>query len=215
MKKVILILIILGILNFSISANENQEKISFEKICNSLATTKYISGDFELQQINGKNNRILTSFGTYFLSAEDGIITYTTKPIKMVMAITETYVFQESNGKAKKIDGSKNNTFLSISKVVSSMFTGKYEKIVESFEIEYVANFSQNQIEWSATFFPKDKTFSSYIQKITMQGTYKNDDVCIEKFSIEKFNNDKSIYQLSNRKILKSLADSERKYFEK
>lgn len=210
------ILFFLFLSNFIFSVD-----FSFKNICEDLSKTKFISGDFSLVQTvtpkNSKVSRTLNSFGNYFLSAENGIVFCTTSPIKAVSAMTSTYLYQETNGRGKKIDGSKNETFLKIANIISSMFLGKYDSIIENFSVDF--KIVEDKI-FQAEFLPTEKTLSTVIKKIYLSGSFEKNqngilNSKINNFVIENFNGDKTEYVLENQVVRDFLTKEEMQYFEK
>ena len=210
--KKIFVLLFAGIfINLNFYAQE--ENIDFKKVCDGLAKNRLIRGDFELSQYIKKTGKELKSSGVFVLSADDGIIWFTEKPVSTVMAVTKNYMIQEINGKKRKIDGSKNPTFMETAKVISAMFTGDYEKITESFDVHYKIEKQDNVFVWKAVLTPNDKTLASYFKAVEISGTKSGENTFLTRFSHIQFNDDITTYRLKNQAVIDNLTDNERQYF--
>ena len=96
--KKIFVLLFAGIfVNLNFYAQE--ENIDFKKVCDGLAKNRLIRGDFELSQYIKKTGKELKSSGVFVLSADDGIIWFTEKPVSTVMAVKKNYMIKEIKGK--------------------------------------------------------------------------------------------------------------------
>lgn len=191
-----------------------QQKDDFSRICSKLSKMNIVRGEFDLEQYSKKADRKVVSSGDYTISAEDGIIWFTKKPVKSVMAVTKEFMVQEMNGKQRKIDGSKNPTFSNMANVISSLFTGKYEEINRDFTVEckYIET---TNFGWSIKLTPKDSTIASYIKEINITVDELYEDCQIFEIKMEMFNGDSSTYRLKNQVLTDNLTSDEAKYFEK
>lgn len=208
-KKRFLILLTIFFSLTGIFAEENEE---FEKICNRLANTKVVRGDFEQIQKVKKTGKEVKSSGIYTISADDGIIWFTKMPVESVMAVTKTYIIQEMNGRQRKIDGSKNATFTSVADVVSGLFTGKIDDIQEKFKVKCIACEEPNLFKIELT--SKDKTIGSYIKNILLKAKYVGKENChLTEIVMTSFTEDSTCYMLKNQVLTDTLNDDEKKYF--
>lgn len=208
---------ILMTMNFAFAFSETSttfENNEFSKICKSLSKNKIIKGDFELIQKSQKASKQINSSGKYTISCDDGIIWFTEKPIQSVMVVTKTYIIQENKGKVRKTDGSKNSTFTNIAQIISSLFTGNYEEITKNFQIDFFPEL-ENEQNWNAMLTPKDKTIATYMQKISVGGTFANNFATIALIELIQNNGDSSMYVLKNQVVTDNLTSNEAKYFEK
>ncbi|MGN0739049.1 MAG: outer membrane lipoprotein carrier protein LolA [Treponema sp.] len=211
LKKLFVLMAVGIFVNLNFYAQE--ENIDFKNICEGLAKNKLIRGDFELSQYISKTGKELKSSGVFVLSADDGIIWFTEKPVKTVMAVTKNYMIQEINGKKRKIDGSKNPTFLETANVISAMFTGDYDKIMASFNVHYKIEKQGSVFLWKAVMTPKDETLASYFKAVEISGTKTQSDTFLERFSDIQFNDDVTTYRLKNQAVIDNLTDNEKQYF--
>lgn len=185
----------------------------FKDVCDGLSKNRLVRGDFELIQHNEKTGKDLTSSGNFVLSSDDGIIWFTKKPVEMVMAVTKNYLIQEIKGKQRKIDGSKNKTFLETANVVSAMFTGDYEKISGMFEIAYAVENRDGGFFWKAVLTPVDQTLASYFKTVEMSGTKFRDSTFVTEFTTVQLSGGRETYRLKNQRIIDTLSENEKKYF--
>lgn len=214
-KKIVACFIISLLCSFFYSNELNNKDNEFERICNKLSKNVLFRGDFELEQFSAKTQRKIISSGNFTLSSQDGIIWFTTKPINSVMAVTDSFIVQQMKGKRRKIDGSKNKTFSQMANIISALFTGKYDVISKDFTIDFNSEKKNNLTYWKAKLVSNNSTLKSYIKEINISGFESKNSSFISEIELIQFNDDKSTYRLNNQKVIDTLNDDEKQYFEK
>lgn len=214
LKKIITSILTFTVALAGIFAQQNSSD-EFNRICTKLSDTRIVRGDFEQIQTVKKTGRTVKSSGKYTISAEDGIIWFTEVPVKSVMAVTKTYMIQEMNGRQRKTDGSKNPTFTNMANVISALFTGNQEEIMNSFNVECIPD-SEKAYAWKIKLSPTDKTISSYIKEISLTAINPPKKKCIiSEMIMVTFAGDSTTYELYNQELTDNLNSDEAKYFEK
>lgn len=201
-----------------------EEPVNFLNVCKLISNVKFARGDFEVLMRKPKSKKTLEEYdfkssGNYTLSADEGVIWFTTEPVKNIMVMKSTKIIVEMNGKAKVIDGEKNQTFIDFAKITSSVFTGNYETINEKFNIEYSIEKKEIDVSlefnWSAKLTPKDKTVETFLKEIIIEGDCNTKNAQITKLAMIQTNGGSSVYMLKNRVEIDSLNENESKYFTK
>lgn len=214
-KKIVIVFVSLVV---GLCCGMAQSYDSFEELCNTVGKNKLLRGDFEMNQKNEKTGKKeVNSEGTFTLSADDGMIWFTEKPVKSVMVVTNNFVMQEINGKQRKIDGSKNQTFTKMATVTSSIFTGNYDELSKNFEITFMPMAANPKTHvYGATLIPTDKMMSTFMKSIdiTISGP-ETGTLYIDYIKIEYKTGDTVIYRLKNQTVIDNLNSDEVKYFEK
>jgi len=215
-RKIFITLFIL--LSGLVFAQENTDKVTFKKVCESLSSKEITRGNFELERYIDKSKRALKSSGSFTISAKDGIIWFTEKPVETVMAVTEKYMIQvQPNGKKITTDASNNKTFGQIANITSSVFTGNYEVLENNFDIVFS---KQEKTIWKAVLTPKDDSLKAFIENVTLllDVTLPNENAGVFNVKITVFematpSKDKTTYKLSSQSYSDTLSENEKTFF--
>lgn len=207
-------LILFSILVFSISqsafsqqneAIKAKDEESLSRVCKQLASKKITKGDFRQLKFIHKLQREMASTGIYVISADDGILWKTEKPYFSVMTMTKTAIVQ-TNAKGKKnvLSAENNASFEQFSKVISSLFTSNADTLKENFEIEFIGNTDN----WNINLIPVNTAVKSFVAEIDMAGQNS-----IDLMTIHETNGDYIRYEFVTHIYPESLTDEEKAYF--
>ena len=208
MKKIALILFFLSSLCFaqnSESASPEKERENLIKVCESISSNKITKGEFKQNKLIKRMKREMASSGTFIISAEDGILWQTEKPYYSSMAMTKSAIIQ-TNAKGKKsvLSANTNATFEQFAKVLSSVFTGKADTLMENFEIEFIGS----PDNWNINLVPKNTSVRNFVAEIEMAGK-----ISIDTMTIHEANGDFIRYEFLNQTYPEKLSDEEKEFF--
>ena len=111
------------------------QTVTLDDVCASLTEHKVTSGKFSQERKSQKLKKPVSSSGVYIICTE-GVVWKTEKPFPSVSAVTETRIIQTlPSGKKTVIDGSSNEVFKTVSKTLSSLFSGNKKLLEENFII--------------------------------------------------------------------------------
>ena len=141
---------------------------SYKDACRVLQAEKTISGDFIQKRTIASNGRSLKSSGIFTVTPDE-IIWETKKPVKNTVTVTKGKIIQtDSRGKSSELDGSENQVFMMISKMISCLFSGNKEEIEEYFDINFSSQDSSQ--DWNMILYPKDSTIAQGIESLSLKG---------------------------------------------
>jgi hypothetical protein len=211
------LLLILSFLFFAVTLWADEQNISvfdnplsprtmdvFTKISVKLAEHSIVKGNFEQEKKINRLNRALVSSGNFLIVSELGMVWDTLKPFPSVMTLGKDYIIQSRGSQKTILPATGNETFIRLADVISAVFTGNTEKLIENFEI-YFTGLTAN---WEIGLIPKDKFISSITEKIVMKG-----DSVIKSILIFEQNGDSTGYILSNHSHPSELNINEKEYF--
>lgn len=210
LKKTFLMFLALACTASSFSdspAQESAEKDekSLEKVCQVISSKKITKGDFKQNKLIKRLKREMASEGVFIISAEDGILWETERPYYSAMAMTKSAIIQ-TNAKGKKtvLSSNSNATFEQFATVLSSVFTGNSNSLLENFEVEFVGTTDN----WNINLKPKNSTVKNFVSEIEMAGK-----ISIDRMTIHEPNGDFVRYEFMNHIYPENLTDEEKSYF--
>ena len=170
-----------------------------------LAENPIVRGSFEQEKVLSRLSRSLKSSGNFIIAAGLGMVWETLLPFPSTLALGKDYLVQSRPGGQKTlISAQGNETFIRLAEVISAVFSGQSQKLLDNFEVYYLGNAS----DWQLGLLPKDKAIASFAVKITMKG-----DSAIRSIWIDEQNGDAIGYVLSNHSYPAELAVHEKSFF--
>jgi hypothetical protein len=177
----------------------------FREICALLSEHPVIRGTFEQEKTISSLNRSLISGGNFIIAADVGMVWETLKPFPSTLATGRDFLIQSRPGGQKtKLDAHGNETFLRLADVISSVFSGNSQGLLDNFEIF----FTEGGGAWEMGLIPLDTSIRSFAAKISMTG-----DRAIRFILIREQNGDAIRYSLSNHSYPPALSDNEKALF--
>ncbi|GMO29688.1 MAG: hypothetical protein Ta2F_05080 [Termitinemataceae bacterium] len=180
---------------------------AFKETVTSLTKNKVTHGEFEQIRTLKSQKKTLKSSGNFIIANGLGIVWQTLKPFASTIAVGKDFVIQTStSGKKTKLDSSTaGEAFLKISGMISIIFSGDALKILDAYDVF----FYKDKSEWQMGLIPNDKTLSTILSKITVQG---NNDV-INYIKMEGGNGDITEYFMSSQTFAATLTSDEKSLF--
>jgi len=183
----------------------SQTSSIFNETCLNLAKTPIIKGKFTLEKYLYRFDRSLISSGDFIISAEQGMVWETLQPFPSTMILGKDFIFQSRpDGRKSVLSAQGNETFTQMADVISSVFTGKSQGLLENFEVYFNGSISS----WNMGLLPRDSIFSSFVTKITMSGGS-----AIQSIRLFEKSSDIITYTLSNHIYPAGLNDYEKAFF--
>jgi hypothetical protein len=176
----------------------------FTKISARLAEQKIVKGSFEQEKKINRLNRSLISSGNFLIVSDLGMVWDTLKPFPSAMTLGKDYIIQLRGSQKTVLPAQGNETFIRMAEVISSVFTGNSEKLIENFEVFFTGVITN----WEMGLIPKDKFIASITERIVMKG-----DSAIKSILIFEQNGDSTLYNLSNHSYPSELNVNEKAYF--
>ena len=178
---------------------------AFNATSGRLAEHSITIGSFEQEKTLSRLNRSLKSSGNFIIAVELGMVWDTQKPFPSTMALGKDYLVQSRPGGQKTVLSAQGNeTFIRLAEVISTVFSGHTQRLLDNFEVYYLGSASG----WELGLLPKDKAIASFAVRITMKG-----DSAIRSILINEQNGDVISYNLSNHSYPSELAPNERSFF--
>jgi hypothetical protein len=189
----------------------SRNRSRFDAVCAAMAEHPLIKGAFTQTKTLRRLERSLVSTGSFIIDAGRGMIWDTKVPFASVMAVGRDYLIQISGGKKTKLDTAGNETFIRISEIMRSVFTGNTRALTENFELffsESGENRTAGQGFWKLGLIPKDRTIRNFAASIIIQG-----DSALRSVILNEQNGDSVKYELSNHYYPETLNSSEKDLF--
>jgi len=210
--------IILGLFLFTggLWAQTSQEEIfrhplesktmdAFKTTCSRLAEHPVVRGVFEQEKTLSRLNRSLKSSGNFIIAAGFGMVWDTVKPFPSTLALGKDYLIQSRPGGQKTVLSAQGNeTFLRMAEVISAVFSGNSQGLIDNFSIYY----SGNTAAWELGLCPRNTSIGVFAEKIIMKG-----DAAIKSILIYEQNGDTVQYILSNHNYPAELNVNEKTLF--
>ena len=170
-----------------------------------LAEQPFIRGDFELERTLTRLNRSIRSSGTFIIAAQLGMLWDTASPFPSTLVMGEDFLIQSRPGGQRTVLSAQGNeTFLRMAEVISAVFSGNAQRLVDNFAIYY----SGSPASWELGLVPLDRAINVFAERITMRG-----DTVIRSIHITEQNGDSIQYLLSNHSFPAALPDDEQALF--
>lgn len=220
MKKIISIFLLC--LFFALPMIEAQEDVfnhpitaqtmnAFNAACAKLAETPIIKGNFSQEKFLSRFGRSLVSSGNFIISAEHGMVWETLKPFPSTMILGKDFMLQSRpDGQMSVMSAQGNETFTQMASVLSAVFSGQSQGLIENFEVFFFGTVSN----WNIGLLPKDKMIASFAAKITMNIVVSNGNSAIRSIKIFEQSGDIITYTLSNHNYPARLSEHERSLFQ-
>jgi hypothetical protein len=178
---------------------------AFSKTCAALAKHPFIKGEFEQEKVLGRLGRSLKSGGNFIIAADMGMVWETTRPFPSTLALGKDYLVQSRPGGQKTtLSAQGNETFLRFAEVISAVFSGNAQGLLDNFEVYYAGG----ETAWELGLSPLDRAIGSFAARITMSG-----DSAIRLITISEQNGDVIRYTLSRHVYPPELAAHEKALF--
>ena len=205
----------LGFLLFVITAWANadvfiyplgpQSMEAFRMTSANLAEKPIVKGSFEQERVLSRFNRSLKSSGNFIIAAELGMVWETLQPFPSTMALGKDYLVQSRpGGQNTVLSAQGNETFIRLAEVMSAVFSGNTQRLLDNFEVFYSGSVSN----WELGLLPLDRVVASFAAKITMAG-----DSAIRSINISEQNGDVITYLMSNHSYPTDLNENEKAFF--
>jgi hypothetical protein len=177
----------------------------FNATCAQLAEHPLVRGNFEQEKMLNRLNRSLKSSGNFIIAADLGMVWETLKPFPSTLALGKDFLVQSRPGGQKTAISAKGNeTFIRLAEVLSAVFSGQSQSLLNNFEVYYSGSASS----WELGLIPLDKAIAAFMVKITMKG-----DRAIQSIVINEQNGDAIHYILTNHIFPAELSAHEKDFF--
>jgi len=177
----------------------------FITTCSRLAEHPFIRGNFEQEKTLSRLNRSLKSSGNFIIAKDMGMVWDTVNPFPSTLTLGSDYLIQSRPGGQKTLLSAQGNeTFLRMAEVISAVFSGNAQGLLDNFEVYY----SGSATAWELGLSPLDSAINSFAQRIVMKG-----DTVIRSVQIYEQNSDTVKYTLSNHSYPVELNVHEKAFF--
>ena len=182
-----------------------QTESAFWATSQRLAQQPLIRGKFEQERTLTRLNRSLRSSGNFIIAAQIGMLWNTVSPFPSTLVMGEDFLVQSRPGGQRTVMSAQGNeTFLRMSEVISAVFSGNAQRLVDNFEVYYFGS----PASWELGLIPIDRAINVFAERITMSG-----DTVIRSIKITEQNGDSIKYLLSNHSFPAVLTDDEQALF--
>jgi hypothetical protein len=182
-----------------------QTMITFNAVSANLAENPIIKGNFEQEKYLSRFSRSLMSSGNFIITVEQGMVWETLLPFPSTMVLGRDFIMQSRpDGRSSVISAQGNETFTQMADVLSAIFSGQSQRLLENFEVYFLGSVSN----WNMGLLPRSIVFASFVTKITMSG-----DSAIRSIRLFEQNGDVITYKLSNLVYPVRLNDHEEYFF--
>jgi len=184
---------------------------SFVSTTKQLAENPIVKGNFEQEKKISSLGRSLKSSGNFIIALEPGMVWETLKPFPSTLALGKDFIVQSRPGGQKTaISAQGNETFIRLAEVMSAVFSGSTQKLMDNFEIYFhlIAIGTEPGSAWELGLLPRDKAIASFASRITMKG-----DRAIRSITISEQSGDSISYILLNHSYPSELAPHEKSLF--
>ena len=179
---------------------------AFLKTCSSLAQNPIVRGNFEQEKILSRLNRSLKSSGSFLITKDDGMVWDTLRPYPSTLVLGRNYLVQFRPGGEKTVlSAAGNETFLRFAEVISAVFSGRPQGLLDNFEIYYRGD----PTAWELGLIPLDKAIKSSIERIAMAGNE-----AIRFIDIHEQNGDFITYSMLNISFSSEMIEHEKSFFQ-
>jgi hypothetical protein len=182
-----------------------QTMITFNAVCAELAEKPIVKGSFVQEKYLNRFNRSLISSGNFIIAAEQGMVWETLRPFPSTMILGNDFMVQlRPDGQRSVLSAQGNETFIQLADVISSVFSGHSQGLLENFEVYFIGGIS----DWNIGLLPRVGIIASFAMKITISG-----DSAIRSIRIFEQNGDIITYTLSNHNYPTGLKKKKKAYF--
>jgi len=178
---------------------------SFRETCRHLSEKPFVRGNFLQEKTISRFNRSLKSSGNFIIAADMGMIWDTLNPFPSTLVLGKDFMIQSRQGGQRTVLNAQGNEFfLKMAEVISAVFTGNAQRLLDNFEVFYL---ERNGL-WELALIPSDSAINSFANTIMMSG-----DTVIRSIQIKEKNNDTIKYTLSNHSFPGALNANENALF--
>jgi len=178
---------------------------AFRATCLRLAERQFVKGSFQQEKTLSRLNRSLESSGNFIIAGKQGMVWDTFIPFPSTLALGRDFLIQSRPGGQKTVlSAMGNETFLRMADVISTVFSGNAQGLVDNFEIYYTGASGS----WELGLIPLDRAINSFAERIIMRG-----DEVIRFIQITEKNGDSIKYILSNHSFPPELNANEQAFF--
>jgi hypothetical protein len=178
---------------------------AFKTTCSRLADHPVVQGNFEQEKTLSRLNRSLKSSGNFIIAAGLGMVWDTVKPFPSTLTLGKDYIIQSRPGGQRTVLSAQGNeTFLRMAEVISAVFSGNSQGLLDNFIIYY----SSNAAAWELGLIPRNTSIGAFAEKIIMKG-----DAAIKSILIYEQNGDTVQYVLSSHRYQAELNVNEKSLF--
>jgi hypothetical protein len=182
-----------------------QTMVTFNATCANIAEKPIIKGNFAQEKYLNHFDRSLISSGNFIIATEQGMVWETLQPFPSTMILGKHFIIQSRpDGRKSILSAQGNETFTQMADVISSVFSGQSQGLLENFEVYFLGSVSN----WNMGLLPRDSVFASFVKKITMSG-----DSAIRSIRLFEQNGDVITYTLSNHSYPTGLNEHETAFF--
>jgi len=182
-----------------------QTMIAFNAVSANLAENPVITGNFVQEKYLNRFGRSLMSSGNFIITVEQGMVWETLQPFPSTMVMGRHFILQSRpDGRTSVLSAQGNETFTQMADVISLVFSGQSQELLENFEVYFLGSVSN----WTMGLLPRDSLFASFVSKITMSG-----DSAIRSIRLFEQNGDVITYTLSNHNFPAELNEHEKAFF--
>jgi hypothetical protein len=182
-----------------------QTMVVFNATCANLAEKSITKGNFAQEKYLNRFDRSLMSSGNFIIAVEQGMVWETLKPFPSTMILGKDFITQSRpDGRKSVLSAQGNETFTQMADVISSIFSGQSQGLLENFEVYFLGSVSN----WNMGLLPRDSVFASFVMKITISG-----DSAIRSIRLFEQNGDVITYTLSNLSYPAGLNNHEEAFF--
>jgi len=182
-----------------------QTTVAFNTAFANLAQKPITKGNFEQEKYLNRFDRSLMSSGNFIIAAEQGMVWETLKPFPSTMILGKNFIMQSRpDGRKSVLSAQGNETFAQMADVISFVFSGQSQGLLENFEVFFLGSFSN----WNMGLLPRNSVFASFVMKITMSG-----DSAIRYIRLFEQSGDVITYTLSNHSYPAGLNAHEEAFF--
>jgi len=183
----------------------SQTMSTFNATCAKLAEKSIVKGNFVQEKYLNRLDRSLISSGNFIIAAGQGMVLETVLPFPSTMILGRDFVVQSRpDGQKSVLSAKGNETFIQLADVMSAVFSGQSQGLLENFDVYFLGSVS----DWNIGLLPRNRIIASFAMKITMSG-----DSAIRSIRIFEQNGDTITYTLSNHNYPTELNDHEKAFF--
>ena len=178
---------------------------TFNAACANLAEKPIVKGNFVQEKYLSRFDRSLMSSGNFLIAAGQGMVWETLQPFPSTMILGNDFIAQSRpGGQSSVLSAQGNETFVQLADVISAVFSGQSQGLLDSFEVFFLGSV----YNWNIGLLPRDSIIASFAMKITISG-----DSAIRFIRIFEQNGDTITYTLTNHNYPAGLNDHEKAYF--
>jgi len=167
-----------------------QTRNAFNITCANLAERPVVKGNFVQEKYLSRFNRSLISSGNFIIASERGMVWETLQPFPSTMIMGNDFIMQSRpDGRISVLSAQGNEAFTQMANIISSVFSGRSQALLENFEVYFFGSVSN----WNIGLIPRHSVFASFGNRIIMSG-----DSAIRTIKIFEQSGDVITYTLSN-----------------